>query len=110
MIVARLCGVEIHSLFQGRGHEISNGRELKDFQIPLNALAIRSRMLLNLSDISSTVGMSRETLRRCAEDFSGLRNQQSFVGERFRRGVLLHTGDSAISPSKDLFALPFGAL
>jgi len=205
--------------------EIGNVRDLKDFPVLLNALAIRSGTLLNLSDISRTVGISHETLRRYmalletlwlfvelpawssnlvrrlvrtpkitlsdtglmagllnlderrlhrepvylgqllesfavmelrkqlgwsetragmfhfrdskgaevdvilespageivgievkatmtprAEDFSGLRHLQSLVGDRFRRGVLLHTGDTAISPSKDLFALPFGAL
>ncbi|NDD62598.1 MAG: ATP-binding protein [Acidobacteria bacterium] len=205
--------------------EIGNVRDLKDFPVLLNALAIRSGTLLNLSDISRTVGISHETLRRYmalletlwlfvelpawssnlarrlvrtpkitlsdtglmagllnlderrlhrepvylgqllesfavmelrkqlgwsetragmfhfrdskgvevdvilespageivgievkatmtprAEDFAGLRYLQSLVGDRFRRGVLLHTGDTAISPSKDLFALPFGAL
>jgi len=205
--------------------EIGNVRDLKDFPVLLNALAIRSGTLLNLSDISRTVGISHETLRRYmalletlwlfvelpawssnlarrlvrtpkitlsdtglmagllnlderrlhrepvylgqllesfavmelrkqlgwsetragmfhfrdskgaevdvilespageivgievkatmtprAEDFAGLRYLQSLVGDKFRRGVLLHTGDTAISPSKDLFALPFGAL
>ena len=205
--------------------EIGNVRDLKDFPVLLNALAIRSGTLLNLSDISRTVGISHETLRRYmalletlwlfvelpawssnlarrlvrtpkitlsdtglmagllnlderrlhrepvylgqllesfavmelrkqlgwsetragmfhfrdskgaevdvilespagqivgievkatmtprAEDFSGLRHLQTLVGDRFRRGVLLHTGDTAISPSKDLFALPFEAL
>jgi len=205
--------------------EIGNVRDLKDFPTLLNALAIRSGTLLNLSDISRTVGIPHETLRRymalletlwlvvplpawssnlgrrlvrtpkitlndtgllagilnldqrrldrepvylgqllesfavmelrkqmgwCeipvrlfhfrdqkgaevdivlesasgeivglevkstatprAEDFAGLRFLQSAVGDRFRRGVLLHTGERAISPSKDLYALPFSAL
>jgi len=205
--------------------EIGNVRDLKDFPVLLQALAIRSGTLLNLSDISRTVGIPHETLRRYlalletlwlvvelpawssnlgrrlvrtpkitlsdtgllagllnleerrlqreplylgqllesfavmelrkqlgwsdrragmfhfrdtkgaevdvilesptgeivgieikattsprAEDFSGLRYLQSLVGDRFRRGVLLHTGETTISPSKDLLALPFGAL
>jgi hypothetical protein len=45
-----------------------------------------------------------------AEDFAGLRYLQSTVGDRFRRGVLLHTGDKAISLSKDLYALPVSSL
>jgi predicted AAA+ superfamily ATPase len=44
--------------------EIGNVRDLKDFPVLLNALAIRSGTLLNLSDISRTVGISHETLRR----------------------------------------------
>ena len=52
----------------------------------------------------------KATMTSRAEDPSGLRRPQSFIGERFRRGFLLHTGDRAISPSKDLFALPCGAL
>ena len=52
----------------------------------------------------------KATMTSRAEDLSGLRRPQSFIGERFRRAVLLHTGYRAISPSKDLFALPFGAL
>lgn len=205
--------------------EIGNVRDLKDFPVLLQALAIRSGTLLNLSDISRTVGIPHETLRRYlalletlwlvvelpawssnlgrrlvrtpkitlsdtgllagllnlderrlhrepvylgqllesfavmelrkqlgwserragmfhfrdtkgaevdvilesptgeivgieikattsprAEDFSGLRYLQSLVGDRFRRGILLHTGETTISPSKDLLALPFGAL
>jgi hypothetical protein len=205
--------------------EIGNVRDLKDFPVLLNALAIRSGTLLNLSDISRTVGVPHETLRRYlalletlwlvvelpawssnlgrrltrtpkitlndtgllagilnldqrrigrepvylgqmlesfavmelrkqvgwnetpigifhfrdqkgaevdivlesasgevvgvevkstatprAEDFAGLRTLQSAVGDKFRRGVLLHTGEKAISPSKDLYALPFSAL
>jgi hypothetical protein len=50
------------------------------------------------------------TKRSRAEDLSGLRRPQFFVGERFRRRVLLHTCDRAISPSKDLFAMCLGAL
>jgi len=205
--------------------EIGNVRDLRDFPVLLNALAIRSGTLLNLSDISRTVGIPHETLRRYmslletlwlvvelpawsanlgrrllrtpkitlndtgllagilnldqrrldrepvylgqllesfvvmelrkqmgwndiparifhfrdqkgaevdivlesasgevvglevkstatprAEDFAGLRFLQSAVGERFRRGILLHTGDRAISTSKELYALPFSAL
>ncbi|HKX31111.1 MAG TPA: ATP-binding protein [Blastocatellia bacterium] len=205
--------------------EVGNVRDLKDFPVLLNALAIRSGTLLNLSDISRTAGIPHETLRRYmalletlwlvvelpawssnlgrrllrtpkitlndtgllagilnldqrrlnrepvylgqllesfavmelrkqmgwnetpvglfhfrdqkgaevdiviesasgeivgievkstatprAEDFAGLRFLQSAVGDRFRRGVLLHTGDKAINPSKDLYALPFSAL
>jgi predicted AAA+ superfamily ATPase len=205
--------------------EIGNIRDLKDFPVLLNALAIKSGTLLNLSDISRTVGIPHETLRRYmallaalwlvvelpawpsnlgrrllrtpkitmndtgllagllnldqrrlsrepvylgqllesfavmelrkqmgwnetqvgifhfkdqkgaevdivlesasgeivgievksaatprAEDFSGLRYLQSSVGERFRRGVLLHTGDKASSLSKVLHALPISAL
>jgi predicted AAA+ superfamily ATPase len=205
--------------------EIGNVRDLKDFPVLLHALAIRSGAMLNLSDISRTVGIPHETLRRYmallgalwlvvelpawssnlgrrllrtpkitlndtgllagilnldqrrlnrepvylgqllesfvvmelrkqtgwnetpvglfhfrdqkgaevdivlesaageivgvevkstatprAEDFAGLRYLQSTVGDRFRRGVLLHTGDKAISLSKDLYALPVSAL
>jgi len=205
--------------------EVGNVRDLKDFPVLLNALAMRSGTLLNLSDISRTVGIPHETLRRYmalletlwlvvelpawssnlgrrivrtpkitmndtglmagilnldqrrlqrepvymgqllesfavmelrkqvgwsegrvgifhfrdqkgaevdivletasgeivgievkgtatprAEDFAGLRYLQSAVGDRFRRGILLHTGDKAISPSKDLYALPFSTL
>ena len=39
----------------------------------------------------------KATMTSRAEDFSRLRHLQSFVGERFRRGFLLHTGDRAIS-------------
>ena len=52
----------------------------------------------------------KATMTPRAEDFAGLRYLQSLVGDRFRRGVLLHTGDTAISPSKDLVALTCGAL
>lgn len=205
--------------------EIGNVRDLKDFPVLLHALAIRSGALLNLSDISRTVGIPHETLRRYmallealwlvvelpawssnlgrrllrtpkitlndtgllagilnldqrrlnrepvylgqllesfvvmelrkqtgwnetpvglfhfrdqkgaevdivlesaageivgvevkstatprAEDFAGLRYLQSMVGARFRRGVLLHTGDKAVSVSKDLYALPVSAV
>ncbi len=45
-----------------------------------------------------------------SEDFAGLRYLRSMVGERFRRGILLHTGEKASSPEKGLHALPFPAL
>jgi predicted AAA+ superfamily ATPase len=205
--------------------EAGNIRDLKDFPVLLNALAIRSGTLLNMSDISRTVGIPHETLRRYlallealwlvvelpawsanlgkrlvrtpkitlndtgllagilnldqrrlnrepvylgqllesfavmelrkqmgwnetpvgmfhyrdqkgaevdillesasgevvgvevkstatprAEDFAGLRALQTAVGGRFRRGVLLHTGDKAAGASKDLYALPISAL
>ncbi len=205
--------------------EIGNIRDLKDFPLLLNALAIRSGTLLNLSDISRTTGIPFETLRRYmallaalwlvvelpawssnlgrrlvrtpkitlndtgllagllnldqrrlarepvylgqllesfavmelrkqmgwsetqvrifhfrdqkgaevdivlesasgeivgievksaattrADDFAGLRYLQSAVGERFKRGVLLHTGDKVSSASKELHALPISAL
>jgi uncharacterized protein len=200
-------------------------RDLKDFPVLLNALAIRSGTLLNLTDISRTVGIPHETLRRYmallralwlivelpawssnlgrrlvrtpkitlndtgllagllnldqrqlsrepvylgqllesfavmelrkqmgwsetqvgifhfkdhkgakvdivlesasgevvgievksaattrAEDFTGLRYLQSALGERFKRGILLHMGDKVSSASKELHALPLSAL
>lgn len=39
-------------------------------------------------------------------DLSGLRNLQSLVGKRFRRGVLLHTGASALHHSDEIYFLP----
>lgn len=39
-------------------------------------------------------------------DLSGLRSLQSLVGKRFRRGVLLHTGASALHHSDDIYFLP----
>jgi uncharacterized protein len=205
--------------------EIGNIRDLKEFPALLNALAIRSSALLNLSDISRTVGIPHETLRRYmallealwlivqlpawsanlgrrlvrtpkmtltdtgllagllnldhrrlnrepvylgqllesfvvmelrkqmgwsetpvgifhfrdqkgaevdvilesasgdivgvevkstatprAEDFAGLRYLQATVGDKFRRGFLLYTGDKVMSPSKELYAVPFSAL
>lgn len=41
---------------------------------------------------------------------TGLRYLQSAVGERFRWGILLHTGEKASSPAKNLHALPFSVL
>jgi uncharacterized protein len=205
--------------------EAANIRDLKDFPVLLNALAMRSGALLNVSDISRTVGIPHETLRRYlallealwlvvelpawsanlgkrlvrtpkitvndpgllagilnmdlrrlhrepvylgqllesfavmelrkqmgwnetparmfhyrdqkgaevdivleaasgevvgvevkstatprAEDFAGLRTLQAALGDRFRRGVLLHTGEQATGVSKDLYALPLSAL
>jgi uncharacterized protein len=52
----------------------------------------------------------KSTATSRAEDFAGLRFLQSAVGDRFRRGILLHTGDRAISISKELYALPVSAL
>ncbi len=205
--------------------ETGNIRDLKDFPVLLNALAIRSGTLMNISDISRTVGIPHETLRRYlallealwlivelpawsanlgkrlvrtpkmtlndtgllagimnldprrlnrepvymgqllesfvvmelrkqmgwndtpvkmfhfrdqkgaevdillesasgevvgievkstatprAEDFAGLRTLQAAVGDRFRRGFLLHLGEKASGASKDLYALPIAAL
>ncbi|MCI0392538.1 MAG: ATP-binding protein [Acidobacteria bacterium] len=39
-------------------------------------------------------------------DLSGLRSLQSLVGKRFRRGVLLHTGASALHHSDEIYFLP----
>ncbi len=41
-----------------------------------------------------------------AKDFAGLRFLADLVGERFRQGFVLHTGDSAVSFQKNLHALP----
>ena len=45
-----------------------------------------------------------------AEDFSGLRHLQELTGSRFRRGILLHTGERISSPGKDLHAMPIPML
>jgi hypothetical protein len=45
-----------------------------------------------------------------AEDFAGLRTLQAAVGDRFRRGLLLHSGEKASGVGKDLYALPISAL
>ena len=50
---------------------------------------------------SSTVG---------ADDFRGLRRLQQMAGSRFMRGVVLHTGDEALSFGDRLEALPMGSL
>ncbi len=43
-------------------------------------------------------------------DFKGLRALQEIAGERFKRGVLLHTGTASIPFGENLFALPVSAL
>lgn len=215
----------INTLISRDVREVGNVRDLKGFPVLLNALAVRSSTLLNLSDISRTVGIPHETLRRYmslletlwlflelpawsanlgrrltrapkiimsdsgllssimnldqkrikrepvylgqllesfavmelrkqsgwsdtrtslfhyrdqkggevdiilesasgdvvgvevkstvtprAEDFDGLRFLQHSLGDKFSRGVLLYCGDKIISPSKDLYALPFSSL
>jgi hypothetical protein len=45
-----------------------------------------------------------------AQDFKGLRTLAEVVGKRFRRGVVLYTGSSAIPFGTHLHALPVGAL
>ena len=45
-----------------------------------------------------------------SSDLAGLRALQSLIGERFRRGILLHTGTAARPFGPDLFVLPIAAL
>ncbi len=45
-----------------------------------------------------------------AQDFKGLRTLAEVVGKRFRRGVVLYTGSTAIPFGTHLHALPVGAL
>jgi uncharacterized protein len=43
-------------------------------------------------------------------DFAGLRKLAAQVGDRFRRGVVLYTGDEAVGFGSGLSALPVHAL
>jgi uncharacterized protein len=45
-----------------------------------------------------------------SEDLSGLRKLQSLTGNRFKRGILLHTGTVCTGWGKDLYLLPIAAL
>ncbi len=45
-----------------------------------------------------------------AQDFKGLRTLADVVGKRFRRGIVLYTGSTAIPFGTHLHALPVGAL
>jgi uncharacterized protein len=45
-----------------------------------------------------------------ARDFSGLRALAEIAGRRFRRGIVLYTGNSAVAFGSDLMALPISAL
>ncbi len=45
-----------------------------------------------------------------AGDFSGLRHLRDLVGERFRRGVLLHGGSDVVPFDKELVAAPVSCL
>lgn len=43
-------------------------------------------------------------------DFRGLQSLAESAGERFVRGVILHTGDSMVPFGKDLYAAPLSVL
>jgi uncharacterized protein len=45
-----------------------------------------------------------------SEDLSGLRKLQSLTGNRFKRGILLHTGTVSLGWGNDLYMLPIAAL
>lgn len=45
-----------------------------------------------------------------ANHFRGLRALQNLVGEKFHRGIILHTGQELVAFGKDLYAVPVSAL
>jgi hypothetical protein len=45
-----------------------------------------------------------------ADDFKGLRALAALAGDRFVRGVVLHTGTDVAAFGRNLFALPLSAL
>lgn len=44
------------------------------------------------------------------DDLAGLRALQALTGERFRRGVLLHTGKTALHFGPHLYVMPIASL
>jgi len=45
-----------------------------------------------------------------ARDFRGLRPLRALVGDRLRRGIVLHTGEHTVPFGDGLFAVPVHAL
>ena len=45
-----------------------------------------------------------------ANDFKGLHSQSQTVGRKFRRGVILYTGNESVPFGNELFALPIRSL
>lgn len=104
-------------------------------QLPrlLELLAIQAMSLLNVTELSRSMGIAHSTLKRylsLLEDRSGriagievkasatlegknlreLDDLAQATGKRFRRGVLLYTGQEAIPFSPTVHALPISAL